>query len=770
MQNLPVQSPYSESDPSSGRTPASSGHPQTYPTPPPPPPAPRQDDALGALQRSGELERRASRRFSAYQLQKHLGASSNGVPMLPSQNSPLPNRGRDVRESLNAVRLRGSYLQAKPRSANRQDESPSRANQPSGAPSVPEEGDDGHPELQVVPPTEGSNDEITKTPADKVRPPVELDSRNVPVIGSSLPDLSRPSEGKSLAEGFEPSKVTGTPTANLADIAAAVSTPPHSQFIPDQSPSPGKELTLFLQYKSKIKKCVIPEGSTGLTLGRLQLAFIEKFAWNIHQNGVDLPEIYIQDPISGVRHELEDISDVKDRSVLVLNVEVLDEVKKHFDDGLGGIRRLIEGVKSALDGQENVMQRVSECQLEAAKEMARLAAAPPVSIPGGSSKDGVARKVSLSGNDSQLAELQSLRRDLAVLRQTYSNFSSDIAASMNNIRAKASSVKAAADTISTPSYEGDAGRFRINTGKKELADESERLVGRVDDLQDLVEDIRKDVVTRGVRPLPRQLEDVSKDISTVTKEVKKMQEFLRREKPIWTKIWEKELQLVCEERDQLTMQEDLAADLEDDLEKAAQTFALVEQATKQQSMQNGGPVLRSVSRNLNFDQVVDPAKAKDNVLGEVRALQPNHESRLEAIERAEKVRQRELEGRRIGLFQKELGQFVQDGKLKKSGGVEEAERLRRAKDDRIRKEVWERQQARAAELEQMEKESSETAQPEQPANETQSESADAEKTSDTEVAEPTQEESVESSTAEEAGDHNEEAPAGEESPADPPGM
>jgi hypothetical protein len=223
----------------------------------------------------------------------------------------------------------------------------------------------------------------------------------------------------------------------------------------------------------------------------------------------------------------------------------------------------------------------------------------------------------------------------------------------------------------------------------------------VDDLQDLVEDLRKDVVTRGVRPLPRQLEGVSRDVSNVMKEIKKMQDFLSREKPIWTKIWEKELQMVCEERDQLTMQEDLAADLQDDLEKAAQTFALVEQATKEQAQTsvNGGTGARSASRTLGIDPTIDPMKAKDGVLGEVRALQPNHESRVEAIERAEKARKKELESRRIGLFQKELGTFVQEGKLKKSGGVEEAERLRNAKDDRIRKEVWERQQGINARME-----------------------------------------------------------------------
>jgi len=139
------------------------------------------------------------------------------------------------------------------------------------------------------------------------------------------------------------------------------------------------------------------------------------------------------------------------------------------------------------------------------------------------------------------------------------------------------------------------------------------------------------------------------------------------------------------------MQEDLAADLQDDLEKAAQTFALVEQATKEQMKDAPGSGARMLSRGLNHVPAADPSIAKEGVLGEVRALQPNHENRLEAIERAEKLRQRELESRRGGEFQKELGRFVEEGKLKKAGGFEEVERARKAKDERIRKEVWERQ-------------------------------------------------------------------------------
>jgi hypothetical protein len=183
-----------------------------------------------------------------------------------------------------------------------------------------------------------------------------------------------------------------------------------------------------------------------------------------------------------------------------------------------------------------------------------------------------------------------------------------------------------------------------------------------------------------------------------------MEEYMKNEKPIWTKIWEKELEDVCQGRDELRLAEDLIVDLRDDLEKASGTFALVEQATKEQMKDagtggagaaGGGIVARQFSTGLTSIRenapFADPNAAKEGVLGEVRALQPNHENRLEAIERAEKLRQKELERRMENPLMKELTDFVGEGKLKKSGGVEEVERARKAKEDRIRREVWERQ-------------------------------------------------------------------------------
>lgn len=704
-QSIPVIAPYPETE----TMPSGGGYQQDPPphyeqerrpsaSPEPPKPPPKANDALSALQRGGELERRASRRFSAYQIQKHLGTSMNGIPAIPAaQNSPIPNRGRDVRESLNAVRSRGSVLHSRARSRtqkNGYENSPNR-----DVETTPISEESGSQQEDLTPPNkpfasqQQPDSPLAKTPEDKLGPS--------PYFPPAEESIGATVNGP-IEEPFAPDQAytSNEPTAALKRSSARTArdyTPPVSQYVAEGSPQPGKELTLFLQYKSKIKKFVLADGGD-LSIPRLQLAFIEKFAWNTHNNGVDLPEIYIQDAVSGVRHELEDLTDIKERSVLVLNVEALDEVKRHFDDGIGSLRRIVEGIRTSMDDQHSTIQRVSDRQQETAKELASIAAASPAA-PAAQTTNGAATAV--KDTTGSLKEVQSLRRDLAVVRQTYTSFVSDMQASMATLKTKAASVKQTATHTPVPVMDNNTGRAYVNTGKKSLSDDSESIVNRVDDLQDLVEDLRKDVVTRGVRPLPRQLEDVSRDISVATSDLKKLQEFLRKEKPIWTKIWEKELQVVCDDRDLLTMQEELAADLEDDLDKAAQTFALVEQATKQQNLASptgttqGGS--RSSSRTLMPIPTADPAKAKDSVLGEVRALQPNHESRLEAIERAEKARQRELENRREGEFQKELGNFVEEGKLKKSGGVEEVERQRKQREERTRKEIYERQQARARE-------------------------------------------------------------------------
>lgn len=680
MQNIPVVPPYPAEDaPMPSASTGSDVNIDAFP-PPPPPPLDSQSSALAALQKGGDLERRASRRYSQYQISKHLGGAANGMPILPSQNSLIPNRGRrEVRESLRAVQSRESIQH------NRNVSSQSRPAAIDSSPArIPSR-------LSEEPATESP-----ETPSSGKSAAQSHDARSAPraTVTGPQPDIVSPMPEPTGAEP-EPTKKEKA----KADEAHAISHPAESKpvetfFQVSPPPTPTKDLTLFLQYKSKVKKIILPEGRDELSIGRLQLAFIEKFSWSTQHNGADLTEIYIQDPVSGVRHELEDLSDVKDRTVLVLNVEPLDEVKRHIDDGISALAKMVREVKQHVDDQGAALQRVSDRQQDAAGELARLATAQPTVV---AAADG-SRAPTLSGprlRAGHLGELQSLKRDLAIVRQTYSNFQSEIKNSMSSIRLKAANVKTATARAAIPDMDGDAGYSYVTSGRKQLSTDSDRLVGKVDDLQDLVEDLRKDV-HRGVRPLPRQLEGVAKDIAGLTKELKRMEDYMKQEKPIWTKIWEKELEDVCQGRDELRLMEDLLVDLRDDLEKAGETFSLVEQATKEQMKDNGSGAsagtARQFSKGLNsLGNSADQSAAKEDVLGEVRALQPNHEDRLEAIERAEKLRQKELEGRRGNALQRDISTFVDEGKLKKSGGFEEVERARRAKDERIRREVWERQ-------------------------------------------------------------------------------
>lgn len=714
MQNIPVLPPYPGDETTIPGGPAE----ELDSFPPPPPPPKSQQSALAALQRGGDLERRASRRYSAYQISKHLG-SAPGVPMLPPQTTPIPNRGRgEMRESMRAMQSRENIRQQHNRNGSSQSSRTGGgfdSSSPVRVPSRVSEETEGSSFAEPPPqPPARSDSPTTQTPTDKYpQPSATLNGPPPDLFPVPAVDDDYASEPKKVAEAKPPAVRAATPDKQQ---------PPPSSFMLENSPPTTKELTLFLQYKSKVKKFVLPEGYSELSIGRLQLAFIEKFSWNTQQNGVDLPDIYIQDPVSGVRHELEDLADIKDRTVLVLNVEALDEVKKHIDDGLGSLKQMVAEVRQNMVDQGESLKQVSERQQETAKDLARLASAPPPAVaimtPPADSPRSMGASMSTSNRTAkvipatpgQLSELQSLRRDLAVLRQTYSSFQSEVQGSMSALRAKAATVKATAAKLAIPDVEGDSGYKYVKHGRKQLNADSDRLVTKVDDLQDLVEDLRKDVVQRGVRPLPRQLDAVSKDMAALAKELKQMDDYMRREKPIWTKIWERELEDVCQGRDELRLMEDLMVDLRDDLEKAGETFALVEQATKEQ-MKDGGVgvgagasaapaagAARLFSRGLGLKSVSpgfggggDPTAAKEGVLGEVRALQPNHEDRLEAIERAEKLRQKELESRRDNPLTKEVKTFVEEGKLKKSGGVEEVERARKAKDERIRREVWERQ-------------------------------------------------------------------------------
>ncbi|POS87877.1 hypothetical protein EPUL_000575, partial [Erysiphe pulchra] len=364
------------------------------------------------------------------------------------------------------------------------------------------------------------------------------------------------------------------------------------------SPQPTEDLTLFLQYKTKVKKFLFSGSCSALTMAKLQQAFIEKFAWNTHHNGVDLPDIYIQDPKSGIRHELEDLSDIKDQSVLVLNVEALDEVKRQIDDGFCGMKKIMENIKSVVDDQQATIQRVSDRQQDTIEELFQ-----------------IQKVISPMTRECNYRTTQKLN---------CTSFEADVKKSLNAVRKLSESLNATVSNKCLSEAANNRGRKCVDDGKKKINEECDKIVARVDDLQDTVNDLRKEKM---------------------------------------------ELERVCNDQEDVNKIEDLIQELEDDVAKTSQPFALVEEETKERSKYPEAPKIagRAISRGFSEISMGNSAVAKEDLLDEVRELLSYHEDRLEAIERAEKLRARELEAGNVS-------EFEDQGKLLKSGGYEKVKR------------------------------------------------------------------------------------------------
>lgn len=536
-------------------------------------PMPRKDP-LAALQRGEALERRASRRFSAYQFAK-LGGATKDVPDVP----PLPSD-----------RNSSSYLP-------------------------------------------------TKTPRQTSR--AEFTSSTALLRDGEL----------SSSSPFLPSQVSRTNSVIRHGAAKAE----------DSTDNSGK-ITLYLQVMRSVKKCVVEPSE--LTIPALRLLFIDKFAYS---NSEQFPEIYLQDPKSGIRYELEEESlanDVCSGSLLSLNVEVVDEVKKQIDDGLMALTKHVVDLNNKVSDNSTSILQLTDLQraLQESYERGILSTSAATSSAIAGSTSAATNDAKLLSSDSQ--KLAELKKDLASVKQISSSTIRDLRNTITELVKKSQTLQAA-NALPPP---GDSSRSFMERCFKKLSGDSDKLLTDVDDLQDIIEALRKDVAQRGVRPDMRKLENVKNELESARKGLESMESFISSEKAGWKKIWERELDKICEEQQTLKLHEDIIIDLFDDLEKAAQTFELVEQCSSEQTKTVGTRAIRPVLLPPPVESLVH---AKDAVLNEVVALQPNHERRVEAIERAEKLRKKELQMRGIGVTS-EMSGIVPDSSMQPNGTEEVA--------------------------------------------------------------------------------------------------
>ncbi|EDO17338.1 hypothetical protein Kpol_1062p48 [Vanderwaltozyma polyspora DSM 70294] len=408
-----------------------------------------------------------------------------------------------------------------------------------------------------------------------------------------------------------------------------------------------KQGFLFLRVGDKTKKCYTPLPSN---INELRLLFVKEFAYSPKKDV--FPDIYIKDTKFSEYFELDshNFNEISEGSVLEL---------RSVNNNLSKID-LTEVTKI-------IKMEISKSTQSLLNELQSLPLTAPQSEP---SSDLGHNK---SGNGVDKKGLQDFKRDLSILKQIKRDESKYYQDTISSLLEKINKFKS-----STFDINNSSDRSYMEKSQTKLGDISDSLLTRVDDLQDVIEVLRKDVADRGVKPTRKRLDVVFKQLKSAEDDLSKMQSFIATEKPTWKKSWESELDKVCEEQQFLTLQEDLTFDLSEDLAKASETYDLVKLCCEEQEKNpkkiRNNPIL-PIPKPGTMNQV------RDQLLVEVQSLNPNHEGRVDALEKAQKLWQIEREYRDTDEFEDELGSFVEKSNFKKSGGIEEIERLRREKDE-----------------------------------------------------------------------------------------
>jgi hypothetical protein len=386
----------------------------------------------------------------------------------------------------------------------------------------------------------------------------------------------------------------------------------------------------------------------------------------------------------------------------------LENIQRKMDQGFAALTKELSEIKKSYETMEQARQKSEAAAAVAAansqlartgslrrsdssqqlrsvvqKAMTRNQSSPSISIsmtPASTSASTSASTLTPSTPQSKVSapelkvhweEVQTLRQDLSIIRQLYTEFQSETKITLANAAAYASQAKKQATEAPT------ASRLHIETGKVKLDQKSEDLTNRIENLQDIVEDMKTNVTQRRGRPSETALAFAEKECSEISRGIDELSDYIQTLRPAWKKTWETELQTIVKEQMFLKEQEALLEDLKEDRGSLLQTLGNIVKVIELQSQSGDGV---GKGREFVFQPAVDENfEGLKTVLEEVKMVEPDSEKRLKAMAQMEKLRHIELSNR-IDEFEHELTTFVGKGKLKKTGGALEAERMRQQRD------------------------------------------------------------------------------------------
>lgn len=240
--------------------------------------APAMESSLAALKKSDALERRASKRFSTYTFSKMTGTRDKGLSALDKLAG-----GEDRRRNRRSAAFGGNLTPGDLESLAEENESPSKGSK---------RGDRGH--------------RSDSSSSGSRRQPRAPSPGNAPPPVPPIPEATTPVADTQFLSSANPAP------QQVASSLTPIDKPP------SEPSTPGSQaVTVFLKVGLQVKKVTLEKD--GLSIPSLRLQFTEKFSYN---PGMDnFPAIYINDPTSHIQYELEDMDEIKHKSLLSLNIE-----------------------------------------------------------------------------------------------------------------------------------------------------------------------------------------------------------------------------------------------------------------------------------------------------------------------------------------------------------------------------------------------------------------------------------------------------------------
>jgi hypothetical protein len=279
---------------------------------------------------------------------------------------------------------------------------------------------------------------------------------------------------------------------------------------------------------------------------------------------------------------------------------------------------------------------------------------------------------------NQFDELQTLRRDLGVARQIHVDGMKAMKDIFSTLRKENQRVREIAST----SLGG--GRAFVEAGKVKIDSQSQDVLRKVEDLQDVIEELYTDVTEKLVVPRPTLMRSLKKDITEAERQLQDLVGATKTAASTWRTTWAQEMENVMAEEKQLKYHLAFTNDIEEDFTNLQKVFGQIEMYAAQRTAAGG---MATVGRGRGYrppsPTEKDPAQSLSSVLFEIQGSRVDPDKRLKAIENAARMRQRELDEKRGAddVLQTQLSDFVEGRKLKKTGGVEETERLRQKKNE-----------------------------------------------------------------------------------------